>query len=94
MKSTRGNIYTVVVLGGKQLLGEMEDCLVVTCTNMRSLEKISGIPYDRLTYLFTRKEKKVVYDIERDCIIFRSTSLYKGRQIGGIRNKNMVGLNR
>lgn len=92
MKSNRGDIYTVVVLGGKKMGDDLNDCLIVTCTNMRSLAGITGIAYDRLVYVFTRKSKRVLE--EKDCYIIKSNSLYRGRQQGGIRNKQLLGFNR
>lgn len=88
MRSKEGHIYTVVILGNKQLGDDLKDCLVVSCTNKRSLAEITGIDWNRLVYLFTRKEYQVV--LENDCLILKSSSLYKGRQQGGVRNKRMV----
>jgi len=92
MKSKKGEIYTVLVLGTAKLGEDLRDCLVVSCTNKKSLSGISGLPYDRLTYVFTRKGMNVLE--ENGCLILRSGSLYKGRQIGGIRNKKLLGFNR
>jgi hypothetical protein len=94
MKSKEGSIYTVVVTGEKKDLGDLKDCLVVSCTNKRSLSEISGVDYDRLVYVFTRKGLNILYSEKEGCIIFRSSNLYKGRQRGGIRNKKLLGFNR
>ena len=94
MKSKGGSIYTVVISGDKKGLGDLKDCLVVSCTNKRSLAEISGIDYDRLVYVFTRKGMNVLYSEKEGCAIFRSLSLYKGKQRGGIRNKGLLGFNR
>ena len=87
MKSKRGDIYTVIVLGEKSLTDDLEDCLKVSCTNKKSLELITEIPYDRLLYVFTRLGKSMLLD--KGCFIVRSSSLYKGRQ--GEKSKNRSG---
>ena len=92
-RSKKGGIYSVLILAGVDLTGDLSDCLVVSCTNKRSLVEITGINYDRLTYVFTRKGQTVLY--ENDCLILRSNMLYKGRQAGGNRGgKVLSGYNR
>lgn len=85
-------IYTVVILGDKKTLEDLRGCLVVSCTNKRSLAGITGLSWDRLSYIFTRKGDNVL--LENGCLILRSSTLYKGRQVGGVRNKGFSGYNR
>jgi hypothetical protein len=93
MKSKKGDIYTVVVLAGKALPEDLNDCLKITCTNKKSLAEITEIKYDRLTYLFTRQGKSFL--VEKGCLILKSGSLYKGRQSGFRRGKSVfAGYNR
>ncbi|MDD5356048.1 MAG: hypothetical protein PHY56_05900 [Candidatus Omnitrophica bacterium] len=88
MRDTKAD-YTVVDLGEKKLGDDLEDCMKVRCTNKLMLEQITGIPYHRLVYLFTKKRK--TYVVERGSMIIRTSLVYKGKQPGGIRNKGLYG---
>jgi hypothetical protein len=82
-----GADYTVVVLDGKQPGDDLEECMKVRCTNKSSLEKITGISYDRIVYLFAKKHKS--YLVEKGNMIIKTSTVYKGSQPGGIRNKGI-----
>jgi len=84
-------IYTVVCLGGKAITDDLTDCMVSNCTNLVTLEGMTGIKRDRLTYIFSRKKRDVL--VEGDYMIFRSFTLYKGKQrVNG--RERMSGYNR
>ena len=83
----------VVDLGDKTLGDDMNDCLIVSCTNMSILSDISGISYDRLVYIFTKRHKNVLQ--EKGVLIIRSSLTYIGNHPGGLRNsKGYTGFNR
>jgi hypothetical protein len=82
-----GADYTIVVLGGKLLTDDLEDCIKIKCTNKIALSKITGISYDRLLYLFGKKHKSFL--IEKDHLIIKTSVIYKGNQPGGIRNQKL-----
>ena len=79
--------YTVIDLGDKLPGDDLEECMKMRCTNKLMLERMTGIPYNRLVYLFAKKRRS--YLVEAGYIIIRTTVVYKGRQPGGIRNKNL-----
>jgi hypothetical protein len=85
-------IYMVVSLGGLEIGEALKDALISSCTNKTVLSEMTGISRDRLAYVFVRKGKNIL--IEDDFLILRSNTLYKGRQKGGLRNRNMTGYNR
>jgi hypothetical protein len=73
-------IYFIIVLGDVCIGGSLEGCLKVACTNRQRVSQITGISYDRLTYLFIRKGKS--YVVEGGYMIMRTENLYKGLQGG------------
>lgn len=73
-------------------IGDMKDCLIVSCTTKTTLSKLSGIPVHRLTYVFTRLGRNIL--IENGNLIIRSSTRYLGSQPGGLRNKNLRSYNR
>jgi hypothetical protein len=83
-----GGHYMVLDLGGKTLVDDLSENLVFSCTNKHVLSKNTGIPYYRLVYWFTKKNKSVM--IEGDNLILRSKNHYKGRQPGGLKNLNFI----
>jgi hypothetical protein len=91
MKTRRGTIYVVVVLGEGGIAGNMNDMLTTSCTNKFVLSELTGISRDRLAYLFTRQGKKFI--LEQGHLIIRVDHLYPGRQIGG-KKKEYSGFNR
>ena len=91
-KSSKGVLYGVLLLGDKVLTDDLGDCLVVSCTNRRRLSEITGISYDRLTYVFVRKGRSCL--VEGGCIILKSGLLYKGNQVGGWRGGDRFGSSR
>ena len=80
--------YSVLSLGGLGLTDDLGDCLTFSCTNKKVLAMNTEIPYNRLVYIFTRLKKSCL--IENDYIIIKSTTLYKGNQIGGLRNRKLL----
>ena len=88
-KKTRdtGSDYTLVELGNKMLTDDLEECFKTRCTNKTMLGEITGISYNRLVYLFAQKHRS--YLVENGWIIIRTATVYKGKQPGGLRNKNM-----
>lgn len=92
MKSKSVELYSVIILGEKLLTDDLSDCLTVSCTNKRSLERITGILYDRLVYVFTRKGKNIL--IEGGNVIIKSSQLYKGDQAGRKEGSRVSGFNR
>lgn len=94
MRSKEGSIYTILILMGNTDISNLGDIMIVSCTNKRSVSHISGIPYDRIVYMFTRKGRTYLYSKEHDCIILKSSTLYKGRQKGGKSKKGYNGFNR
>jgi hypothetical protein len=96
MKSKNMEIFTVLVLGEVSkydlLTADLSNNLTVSCTNKRSLEKITDISYDRLMYVFTRLQKSVL--LEKGNLIIRSTQLYKGEQLGRKEGNKLIGYNR
>lgn len=91
-KSKRVDNYTVVILGDKTLTDDLNDCLIVSCTNKNILSGISGISYDRLIYIFTKLHKNVLH--ENGVLIIKSSLTYIGNHPGGIKRKGFVGFNR
>lgn len=83
-----GSRFMVLDLNGMSLDDDLSDNLVFSCTNKVVLSNHTGISYSRLVYWFTRKNKSVMRD--GDNLILRSTSHYKGRQPGGLRNLHFV----
>jgi hypothetical protein len=96
MVNTRRNIngeskserYSVLSLGGRNITDDISENLTFSCTNKRVLAKNTGIPYNRLVYIFTRLKKTFL--VENDNVIIKSTLLFKGRQIGGLRNPKLL----
>jgi len=86
-KRDTGADYTIIALGGKMIGDDLEECFKTRCTNKVMLEEITGISYNRLVYLFAKKH--LSYLVENDHIIIRTTTVYKGRQPGGVRNKRL-----
>jgi len=86
-KRDTGADYTVVVLGDKLPGDDLDECMKVRCTNKTALENITGISYDRIVYLFTKKHKS--YVVEKGNMIIKTNVVYKGNQPGGIRNNGM-----
>jgi len=80
--------FSVLSLGGKTLMDDLSDNLTFSCTNKRALAYNTGIPYNRLVYLFTRLKRTFL--VENDHIIIRSTILFKGNQKGGLRNPQLL----
>lgn len=91
MRTRKGTIYVVVVLGPDGLTGNLDDMLTTSCTNKFVLSELTGISRDRLAYLFTRQGKKAI--IEKDHLIIRVDHIYQGRQVGG-NKKGYSGFNR
>lgn len=91
-KSKSGNYYLVILLRDKSITDDLNDCLIVSCTNKNVLSEISGIPYHRLVYVFTKLHKNVLH--EDGVFIVKSNLTYKGKQVGGLRNKDLSGYNR
>ena len=87
IKRDTGFDYTVIDLGGKSPGDDLEDCMKVRCTNKKSLEEVTGIKYDRLVYLFAKCHKS--YVVENSQMIIKTTTVWKGSQPGGIRNKGL-----
>ena len=90
-KRLRGDgseFYSVLSLGGLLVTDDISGSLTFSCTNKKVLEKNTGIKYNRLVYIFTKLKKTCL--IENDNIIIRSNTLYKGRQIGGLRNPKLL----
>lgn len=90
-KRIRGNgseFYSVLSLGGLLVTDDISENLTFSCTNKKILEKNTGIKYNRLVYIFTKLKKSCL--IENDNIIIRSNTLYKGNQIGGLRNPKLL----
>lgn len=83
-----GERYSVLSLGGKSITDDLGDCLTFSCTNKKILAKNTGISYNRLVYVFTRLKKTFL--VENDNIIIKSTTLFKGNQIGGLRNNKLL----
>ena len=92
MRSKNKEIYSILVFGDKTLADDMSDCLTVSCTNMISLEKITGIKRDRLVYVFTKLKRNVL--VEAGNLIIKSSQLYIGDQKGGLKRKGYTGFNR
>lgn len=92
MANKRQTIYTVVSLGRGGLEEGLKDALISHCTNKKVLSEMTSIDRDRLAYVFIRKKKNVLF--ERDFLILKGDTLYKGRQKGGLRNKAMMGQRR
>ena len=92
MKSKSKILYSVIVLGDKLPGDDLGDCLTATCTNMITLEKITGIKRDRLVYVFTRLGKNVL--VEGGNIISKSNQLYIGDQAGRKEVPRYTGFNR
>lgn len=86
-KVNHGERYSVLSLGGKSITDDLSECLTFSCTNKQILSRNTEIGYNRLVYIFTRLKK--TYLIENDFIIIKSTTLYKGNQIGGLRNPKL-----
>lgn len=80
--------YSVLSLGGKLITDDISDNLTFSCTNKKVLAKNTGIKYDRLVYIFTRLKKTFL--IENDNIIIKTNLLYKGNQIGGLKNPKLL----
>lgn len=78
----------VLDLGGKTLADDLSENLTFSCTNKRILSYYTKIKYDRLVYVFTRLKKNVL--IENDNFIIKSNVLFKGNQIGGLRNPKLL----
>jgi hypothetical protein len=87
-KENWGERYSVLSLGGKSVSDDIGDSLTFSCTNKKILARNTDIPYDRLVYIFTRLKRTCL--IENDYIIIKSTTLYKGNQIGGLRNYKLL----
>ena len=87
-KRDTGADYTVIDLGGRMPGDDLNECLKARCTNKLMLESMTGIPYHRIVYLFTKK--RISYLVERGHMIIRTNTVYKGKQPGGLRNKGMV----
>jgi hypothetical protein len=92
MKSENKELYGVIILGDKLVTEDLGDCLTVSCTNMTSLSQITGIKRDRLVYVFTKLKKSVL--MEDGNLIIKSSQLYKGNQVGGLRHRGYTGFNR
>ena len=84
-KRDTGAYYTVIDLNGMLPGEDLNECMKVLCTNKLMLEEMTKIPYNRIVYLFVKKRKS--YIVENGCIIIRTTTVYKGRQKGGLRPK-------
>ena len=80
--------YSVLSLGGRGITDDISENLTFSCTNKKILAKNTGIKYNRLVYIFTRLKKTFL--VENDNIIIKSTTLYKGRQRGGLRNPKLL----
>jgi hypothetical protein len=83
-----GADYTVIDLNGKSPGEDLEECFKTRCTNKLMLEQMTKISYNRLVYLFAKKHRS--YLVENGCIIIKTTTVYKGKQPGGIRNRGIV----
>lgn len=92
MRNKEHTLYVLVVLGRETLEGDLEDCLITSCTNKNKLSELSGIKYDRLVYLLTTKKKKVF--IEGGNLIIKIENTYKGRQRLTVRHNGYSGFNR
>ena len=88
VKENWGERYSVLSLGGMSVLDNISESLTFSCTNKRILARNTEIPYNRLVYIFTKLKKTCL--IENDYIIIKSTTLYKGNQIGGLRNPKLL----
>jgi len=88
-KKTRdtGADYTIIELGGRKPGDDLNECFKTRCTNKSMLEEITGISYNRIVYLFAKKH--ISYLVENGHMIIRTTTVYKGKQPGGIRNKGI-----
>lgn len=84
-------VYVIISLGGAGLETDWEDCLVATCTNKTVLSELTGISRDRLAYVFIRKRRSALK--EKGFLIYKVTSIYKGRQ-KGVNKGVMTGFNR
>ena len=87
MKFAKGEIYCVLDLGGKDIKDDIGGNLVFSCTNKRIVERNTGIAYHRMVYVFTKLKRNVL--MEKGYLILRSRNHYKGKQLGGIRNKKL-----
>ena len=83
-KRRGGEHYSVLILAGKNIMDDISKNPTFSCTNKKTLSENTGIGYHRLVYIFTKLEKKFL--IENDNVIIRSNVLFKGKQIGGLRN--------
>jgi hypothetical protein len=90
-KRDTGADYTVVVLEGRLPGDDLNECFKTRCTNKIMLEEITGIKYNRIVYLFAKKH--LSYLVENGYMIIRTTTVYKGKQPGGIRNRGIVSRN-
>jgi len=82
-----GADYTIIELGDKMPSEDLENCFKTRCTNKTMLEEITGISYNRLVYLFAKRHKS--YLVENGHMIIKTTTVYKGKQPGGLRNSGM-----
>jgi hypothetical protein len=82
-----GADYTIIELKDKRVEDDLEECFKTRCTNKSMLEEITGIKYNRLVYLFAKRHKS--YLVENGYMIIKTTTVFKGRQPGGIRNKGL-----
>ena len=92
MKSKDRELYSIVFLGERVITDDLGSCMTACCTNMRSLNKMTGISYDRLVYIFTRRGQSVL--VENGSFIIKSNHLYKGEQKGRVNVSRFVGYNR
>lgn len=85
MKKERGReMYMVVVLNGKVMGDDLNDCLKLTCSNKSALSKVTNIRYYRLVYVFKRQGRS--YLVEDGHLILKSEVYCKGSQPGGLIN--------
>ena len=87
-KDNYKEMYSVLSLGGNSVTDDISYSLTFSCTNKKVLARTTEIPYNRLVYIFTKLKKTFL--IENDYIIIKSTTLYKGNQIGGLRNPKLL----
>lgn len=86
--SGKDDTYTVVILGDQEAGGNLNECIIIRCTNKKAVAECTGLKYNRIDYLF--REKGLKYVNEGGNLILRTNIVYKGRQPGGKRNKGFM----
>ena len=88
MKQKKTNTYTVITIGENILTEDMSNYLIVSCSNQKVVERITGISENKLVYNFTKLKKKSLR--EKGYFIIKTDLTYKGEQEGGLRNPALL----